>query len=66
MSYVISVSSDWLIPYEGVDVHWSTLVVIMFPEVNVKKRGNKVIKDDLTESSVLNDFSMVNPLEASA
>ena len=34
------------------------LVVIQFPEVNVKKRGNKVEKCDLAEFSVLNPFSM--------
>ena len=38
------------------DVYWLTvmyLVVILFPEVNVKKRGCKVKKDDLAESFIL-------------
>ena len=40
---------------------WSTvkyLVVIILPEVNMNKRGIKVKKDDLAESSVLHYFSL--------
>ena len=34
------------------------LEVILFPEVILKKSGNKVINDDLNVSSVVNLFSL--------
>ena len=59
----ISMLSDWSRPLSRLDIHWSTatyLVVILLPEVTEKKRGNKVKKDDLAESSVLKGDNQIN------
>ena len=58
--------SDWPIPsaaaeYSLVNTQQLRIqfsMVIMLPEVNVFKRGNKVSKDDLAGSIVINHFSM--------
>ena len=38
------------------------VVVILFPDVNVKKRGYQVKKDDLAEFSVLTNFNVSTKL----
>ena len=60
-----AISSSLMSRYlEGLpDRNWSTVTFlksIQFPDVNVKKCGDKVTKDNLAESSVLNSPALIS------